>query len=130
VERSIRVLQGREVRGSRYWAKAILLDADRLGKSPGRDRLIEPLAKEHDLHVVWQRPCHEAFLLRHIAGYQNRQPTTSKEAHDRLIGAWPDYQKGSPAAFLLKYLSLKEIALACTVEPELASFLKSIKYFS
>jgi hypothetical protein len=130
VQHSIRVCKGRELRGSSYSAKAVLLDSDRMGENLERDRQIEPLARQHGLHIIWQKPCHEAFLLRHIASHHARRPATSKEALDTLIEAWPDYQKGSPTTFLLKYIGLDEIALACKIEVEFASLLNFIRYFS
>ena len=130
VERSVRSLQSRENRGSRYLAKAILLDADKLGENPQRDRQIDALADRHGLHIIWQRPCHEAFLLRHVPGHQSLRPATSKEAYERLIAVWRGYRKGAATALLLSYIGLDGIALACKEERELQRFLQAISYFS
>ena len=130
IERSIRFLHARQSSRAPYLVRAVILDADKRGENPQRDRQIDALASRHDLHVIWQSPCHEAFLLRHVAGQQTLRPSTSKEAHDRLASVWKDYRKGSPTAFLLKYIGLDEIALACQVEQELQRFLQAISYFS
>jgi hypothetical protein len=44
--------------------------------------------------LIWQEPCHEAVLLRHVAGCDQLRPQTSAAAIAELRKCWPDYQKG------------------------------------
>ncbi|WP_458438079.1 hypothetical protein [Methylorubrum extorquens] len=66
VEQAIRLLNLRARRFGTYTSRAVLLDTDKLGLTPGRDKQIESLADRHSLDLIWQSPCHEALLLRHL----------------------------------------------------------------
>jgi hypothetical protein len=50
--------------------RAVLLDTDRRGQAPQRDMRMVELAQRTRLRLIWQEPCHEAFLLRHLEGCQ------------------------------------------------------------
>lgn len=61
-----RIAQKQKSRGEPYDRKIVLLDADRLSASPERGQRLARISQREGLHLVWQRPCHEAMLLRHI----------------------------------------------------------------
>src|SRR5271163_2170925 len=63
-----RITEGERKRESPYVHRAVLLDADRRGQSPARDARIPALAATARLRIIWQEPCHEALLLRHLDG--------------------------------------------------------------
>jgi hypothetical protein len=109
--------------------RAVFLDQDCLGQSPHRDRQIQPLCAAAAIHLVWQRPCHEAVLLHHLDGQTNNCPQTAADAIAELRRRWPDYRKASTARYLGTKLSLEDIWRACGVEPELRIFLTRIRYF-
>lgn len=44
----------------------ILLDEDQAIRDPDRARAARSTAESNGIHLVWQRPCFEAFLLRHL----------------------------------------------------------------
>jgi hypothetical protein len=116
-------------RVSRYGEFAIRVlfaDGDRLGQVPTRDAKINPLAAREHFLIVWQRPCFEAFLLRHLPGCQSRQPPTAAAALVALRQAWPVYSKPMPQMRLAPRIGLNEIRSAATVEPDLRAFLTAM----
>jgi hypothetical protein len=69
-----RILEGERKSESPYVHRAVLIDGDRLGQAPLRDGQIAPIAQAARIRVIWQRPCHEALLLRHLDGCQQLRP--------------------------------------------------------
>jgi len=69
---------------------AVMLDRDKLGQAPERDRQIQALANKHKLILIWQNPCHEAFLLRHLPDQAAKQPQTCELAARALKKLWPE----------------------------------------
>jgi hypothetical protein len=63
VETAGKQLRKRAGRGEPYVTRVVLLDADRGGLTPERTAQAVRLAANLDLRLVWQEPCHEAFLL-------------------------------------------------------------------
>jgi hypothetical protein len=71
-------------RDRRYAVRAVLLDADRRGQAPERDMRMVELAQRAHLRLIWQEPCHEALLLRHMEGCQTLRPPSSALAIEEL----------------------------------------------
>ena len=117
-----RLVRQIRTRGS-FVARALLLDDDQLGQNPARDAQIQPLVIEHRLLLVWQRPCHEALLLRHLPGCESLRPQNSLAANLHLSRYWQDYKKPMSANRLLEKIGLAELASAASVEPDLAILL-------
>lgn len=115
--------------GAPYIFRAVLLDRDQYGLCPERDTEIQRLVTAGKLHLIWQNPCHEGFLLRHIAGYQRHQPPTAIDAMARLKARWPDYEKAMPYRYLATKISVDDLRRVCTIETELRTFLQAIRYF-
>jgi hypothetical protein len=78
----------------------VLLDADLRGRSPDRDEACVRLAKQGLITLIWQEPCHEAMLLRHLEGCANRRPANSELSFQALVREWPQYRKNMPAVDL------------------------------
>jgi hypothetical protein len=112
--------------GNYYEIHAVLLDTDKLGAASGRDAQIQELIRATRIIPIWQRPCHEAFLLRHLLGCEQRQPLGSADAIAQLRREWPDYEKGLSAMELAERIGEQQIRQAMAVEPELADFLRSL----
>ncbi|HEX7194152.1 MAG TPA: hypothetical protein VF207_04220, partial [Chthoniobacterales bacterium] len=93
---------------------------------PERDNRIAPLAQAHGLLLIWQRPSHEALLLRHLPGCQTLRPSSSAAATDSLVRQWPEYRKPMSARRLAERLGLSEIQVAASVEVDLRAFLSSL----
>lgn len=129
VERAVDRLRENERKRDPYEHRVVLLDADTLNRAPDRDARIDPLARTYDLLLVWQAPCHEALLLRHLEGCERFRPPNTAEAERRLIEHWPDYRKGLPARRLSDRIGRAELARAGSVERQLADFLRRIGLF-
>jgi RloB-like protein len=111
-----------------YKLAGILLDCDLLGKDKNRDKKAFKIAEENHIKLIWQNPCHEALLLRHIKNCETLQPSTNKAAFDRLKKEWPDYSKGMSKSKLEQLIAHDDILRAASVESDLKEFLISVGY--
>lgn len=116
----------RRRRGFGYARHALLLDADRLGQSPDRDAEARRRAAGHDIHFVWQSPCHEALLLRHIEGCERLKLASADQAVAELKRRWPGYEKAMPAMQLRHRFSWPDVARASRHDEGLRLFLLSL----
>jgi hypothetical protein len=114
-----------EIKRGPFAVKAVLLDRDKLGLSPARDQQLYPIAAANQLHLIWQDPSHEAFLLRHLAGCGTLRPQTTALALTELRRRWDDYRKPMPAVRLAARLGLAELVSVCVVEESLRDFLEA-----
>lgn len=112
-------------RGIHYQSKLVLLDRDLIGRAPVRDARGLQAAQQSGLQLIWQSPCHEGFLLRHLELCQTLRPPTAPLALDQLRQRWPSYEKGM-AAQLAAHLDLAAVRRAAMVEPDLAKLLQII----
>lgn len=127
VERAAQRAEEREGRrGEPYARRFVLLDDDKLGKAPQRDQRIAGVAAAAGLHLVWQKPCHEAVLLRHLEGCSQFQPPTTTVAGQQLVQRWANYEKAMPSARLAERLDHAAIVRVSAVEAELAAFLQDL----
>jgi len=95
-----------------YSIKGLLLDDDLLGQNRERDEQAVLLARKKRIHLIWQKPTHEAFLLRHFPRNQKL-----------LKKVWPKYEKGLDATHYEKMLTLDHLLRARGMEPDLNDFL-------
>lgn len=123
-----RIIEGERKSDTPYAHRAVLIDHDRLGQAPTRDAQITPIVQAARIRIIWQRPCHEALLLRHIDGCQQLQPPTSVQALTALRQRCPGYAKGMPALRLAEWINDAAIERARQVEAELNGFLADIGY--
>jgi hypothetical protein len=129
IERALKlILEGERKSESPYLHRAVLLDDDRLGQAPARDAQMASIAKSARIRVIWQSPCHEALLLRHLDGCQQLRPPTSSHALTELRQRWPEYVKGMPALRLADRIDDSAIRRVFAVETELAAFLSELGY--
>ena len=126
VQLAIRRIREKEARRGVFAFRAILLDCDKVGAKPERDAQIRQLSSRNRLHLIWQDPCHDAFLLRHLEGQQTARPITSDLAEQALKGVWAEYQKAMPAVRLAIRIDLHAVRRASSVEAALAAFLDQI----
>ena len=118
----------RERKRGRYAFRAVLLDADRMGQVRVRDDRVEGIATRANLRLIWQRPCHEALLLRHLDGCRDRQPATCVLAERELKRYWPEYEKGLAGVRLAARLADRGLRQALEVEHDLAGFLSDLGF--
>ncbi|MHB8422845.1 MAG: RloB domain-containing protein [Leptospirales bacterium] len=123
VEASHRKLKEQSHNHGPYVKWAILLDSDRIGQSPERDILAQEKAQEKGFLLIWQQPCHEAFLLHHFSDRQAHKPPDCKAAHSDLTKAFPTYKKPMPANRLRSAFQCSDVISAALIEKELGMLL-------
>lgn len=101
----------------------VLLDSDQVSHEPQRAEQARQMASENHIVIVWQSPCHEALLLRHLLGLADHRPPDTRGAELALTREWPDYRKPMSAANLARRLDGDAVARAARVEPELRALL-------
>lgn len=104
-----------------------LLDFDQAERDPQRAERASRLATEHDIIIVWQHPCFEAVLLRHLEGKAGNRPPDTPGAIRALEREWTDYTKGMKRADLAKRIDHAAVVRAAGVEPNLAGLLRCIR---
>ena len=109
-----------------YAERFILLDRDQVQGNRRMEEDVGCLAAEHRIKLIWQEPCHEALLLRHLPERASDRPPTSKLAESALKAVWPEYKKPMSAASLSKRIDLAGLRRAAAVEPGLRGFLNDI----
>lgn len=126
VERAgTRITHLRTRRGT-FAHKFILLDGDQRDENPQRTAQAIALAARLGMELIWQEPCHEAMLLRHLPGRAANRPPTTPAACLALAGAWPEYAKPMTRIDLSKKLGLESVLRAAVVEPGLSSLLQAM----
>jgi hypothetical protein len=126
VRLSIRRIEQKERQRGGFTFRALLLDRDRVGQSPERDGQVERLAAANDVLLIWQDPCHEGFLLRHLEGNETARPMTSELAMQALRRVWPEYEKGIPASQLARRIDIAGVLRTRLKEQAFADFLERI----
>ncbi len=126
VQLAIRRIREIEAKRTAFTFRAILLDRDKWGIKPERDAQIEPLARRNRLHLIWQEPCHEGFLLRHLKGHETARPVTSELASQALKRIWAEYRKPMAAMHLTSKIDLRAILRAASAECTFKDFLDQI----
>ncbi len=116
------------IRGVQYHAHLVVLDRDLFGQVPDRDARCLQIAAGAGLRLIWQSPCHEALLLRHLEKCHSLRPPTTTLAEAKLLQRWPTYEKGMAAGQLAERLDLAAVRRAAAVEPDLASLLHIIGF--
>lgn len=127
VETAVQKEREQATRHGNFSVRAIFLDADRLGQSTARDDHIPALIGARFM-LIWQRPCFEAFVLRHLPGCQALRPSVTALAQTALRQNWPEYRKPMTQLELAKRIGVDQIRAAATVEPDLAVFLQLIGF--
>lgn len=113
-------------RRSQFEFAAVLMDSDQIEHEPQRRLEVESLAARHRIAILWQQPCHEAFLLRHFAGHDYRRPPTTALAGQDLREVWPHYQKPMTRRQLVRHLTLEHVLRAARQDEAFAAFLGRI----
>ena len=105
-------------------ASFAFLDGDQAVRDPQRADRARRLAVENGIAIIWQRPCFEAVLLRHLPDRATHRPLDTPRAIQALEREWPGYAKPLERAALARRLDLDAVLRAATVEPELAALLR------
>ena len=103
------------------------MDSDQVDGDASRRSNAEQLARELGIRIIWQQPCHEAFLLRHLDGQDRNRPPTTQIASAALQAIWPQYSKPMTKILLARRIGLAEIKRVAAVEESFAAFLTTIR---
>ena len=121
VQESIKLIKRNSRNHGEYLVKAIMLDSDKLGRSPDRDDKIKPLVADGDIRLIYSRPNFEAFLLRHFPECVHKRPPASISLSE-LKKIWPSYAKGVDARSLYYKLGEDGLKRIVRVEDDLRDF--------
>jgi hypothetical protein len=116
----------RRQRRSEFRLQVALMDSDQVEADGRRRQQAERCAQDLGIRIIWQEPCHEAMLLRHLDGFAQSRPPTSGAAGTLLKAAWPDYRKPMTRIQLARRIDLEAVKRAADVEPSLFAFLREI----
>jgi hypothetical protein len=116
----------RQRRRTAFRLQAVLMDSDQVDGDGKRRHQAEHYALDLGIRIIWQEPCHEALLLRHLDGCAKKRPMTSGDAGAMLKTAWPEYRKPMTKLQLAQRIDLEAVRRAAAVEPALHAFLRDI----
>jgi hypothetical protein len=126
IEKAIRRLEHLNRTRTALKERFALLDYDQVERDPQRADQAARKAADHNITIVWQRPCFEAMLLRHLPRCEASRPSDTLIAESRLRDQWPDYVKPMSRNKLAHRLDIECVRRAAKVEPELAILLQCI----
>ena len=115
IRKAIKKVDGYETKRSVFWKKAVLIDSD-IAETGNGQAAAEKLAEQHGIMIIWQTPCHEAFLLRHLPDCKTHRPPTSSLARSALEAKWPAYKKPMNRRELSQWINKERINQAISVE--------------
>jgi RloB-like protein len=104
----------RRQRRSEFRLQVVLMDSDQVDTDSKRWQQAERCAQDLGIRIIWQEPCHEAMLLRHLDGFACNRPLTSGTAQAILKAAWPDYRKPMTKIQLAQRIDLSAVQRAAT----------------
>jgi hypothetical protein len=107
-------------------ASFVLLDTDQLALDQQRGEKAKRLATDNKITLVWQDPCFEAVLLRHLPRRATHRPPDSKRAGDALVKEWPEYRKPMLRVHLATRIDMTAVQRAAVVEPDLVHLLREL----
>ncbi len=122
VQRLERLRQTRKAPRERF----VLLDFDQAEHSPKRAGQAQKYAADNAINIIWQRPCFEAMLLRHLTGKTTNRPPDTATAVQTLKKEWPEYRKPMTRANLARRIDRDAVQRAAAVEAELKALLRCI----
>lgn len=127
LRRAEKVIARRRRRRSVFKGKLVLMDSDQVDDDAHGRQQAEQLADQLGVRIIWQQPCHEALLLRHLDGYEHNRPPTKQAAANALRAAWPEYRKPMTKNGLSRRIGIREVRRAASVELVLSDVLHEIK---
>lgn len=126
IKKAIKKIDQYEKTRSKFWKKAVLIDSDTVDHNVEQITQTENLALSRGIRIIWQQPCHEAFLLRHLPNCAQLRPPTSMLANRELVAKWQNYQKPMSRIEIAKYINRIGLAQVILVESEFREFLDEL----
>jgi hypothetical protein len=105
---------------------AILIDSDQIDGFPQQLKELDALAAALNITIIWQTPCHEAFLLSHFEDHIDKAPPTAILAGQYLLRVWPDYLKPMTRQELHQKIAVDGAIRLAAKHPSFAEFLKNV----
>ena len=109
-----------------YRSKYLFLDSDLTVNTRHELDRAAQIAERHSFGVVWQKICHECFLLKHFSQTERLGPSTADACSRALLGVWPAYRKGLDATQYGSQMTLDHLARGRSNLPDLDAFLNDI----
>ena len=110
-----------------FAGRFVLLDKDQADADPKKAQSAQNLAQQKGITIIWQDPCFEAVLLRHLPNCSTRRPATSQIAEAELKKEWADYTKGMQSASLEKRIDKAALTRVAAEEPDLGALLSFLQ---
>jgi hypothetical protein len=126
MRRARKEVEHRQRKRTEFAFAAVLLDSDQIDNDLRRREIAETIGRESGIDIIWQSPCHEALLLRHFEGFEQRRPAVKTEIGAMLHQVWPGYQKPMTRMQIVKTLGIAHVRRAAQNEPALLFFLRRI----
>jgi hypothetical protein len=126
IKKAIKKIEQYERTRSKFWKKAVLCDSDLIDHNAEQKTHTENLASSHGIRIIWQQPCHEAFLLRHLLNCAQLRPPTAVLANRELVAKWQNYQKPMSRIQIAKNINIDGLKQVSLVEHEFRMFLNEL----
>jgi hypothetical protein len=124
IEMAVRRIHWQSQRRTAPADSFLFLDEDQAERDRQRAERARRLAAENKISIIWQRPCFEAVLLRHLVGRAAHRPPDIQRAVRELEREWPGHKKPLERAALAQRLDRDAVLRAAAVGPELAALLR------
>lgn len=109
-----------------YRDRFAFLDRDQAEQDRQRAEQAQRLADTNGIIILWQDPCFEAVLLRHIEGRSGNRPLDTPTAIRALEREWPGYRKPMARIDLARRLDRDAVRRAAQVDADLQLLLRCI----
>lgn len=126
IEMAVLRLERLQTKRSAPTERFVLLDFDQAERDQKRADRARKLAADNEITIIWQRPCFEAVLLRHLEGKTDNRPPDTQRAVKALEREWPEYQKPMTRINLARRIDRDAVLRAADVEDELHVLLRCI----
>ncbi len=130
VKKAVQEIKRRSQRRAEFQYRALLMDDDQVTGDQHRRQQVETLAAQHDISIIWQSPCHEAFLLRHFPGRLNANPPDGVTSQANLVQVWPGYAKPMSRVEVSRRIDLQGVERVSAQHQEFAALLRFLRLIS
>ena len=126
VDLAIRKLDHFKITREKPHKSFMLLDTDQNHATPDRYEMAKAKAVGKQITILWQDPCFEGLILRHLENCSTRRPPDANTANTDLKRQWPEYTKAMSAQQLRKRLDQSSLWQVAQVEPEFRNFFQAL----
>lgn len=130
VKKAAQEIARRSQRRAEFQYRALLMDDDQIAGNQHRRQEIQALAAQNHISIIWQSPCHEAFLLRHFPGRLTANPPDSATSQANLLQVWPDYAKPMSRLEVSRAIDFKGVERVSGQHQEFAALLRFLRLIS